>query len=140
MNRKRNTGFYIEAILLLLAFIFVIRTLVQVNAVSHNVSEDARRLTDGVILASNGAELVLASDSPEELMELLKEGSPERENSVITVHFDDTLEMNPAGTKELVIDWQETEADFVHAVITVYHRGTEVYTLTTGSYLEGAKS
>jgi len=139
MNRKRNTGFYIEAILLLLAFIFVIRTLVQVNAVSHNVSEDARRLTDGVILASNGAELVLASDSPEELMELLKEGSPERENSVITVHFDDTLEMNPNGSLELVIDWQETGDDFVHAVITVSEQGHEIYTLTTGTYLEGGR-
>ncbi|MBO5555145.1 MAG: hypothetical protein J5941_06405 [Solobacterium sp.] len=139
MNQKRNTGFYIEAILLLLVFVFVIRILVMVNAVSHNVSEDARRLTDGVILASNGAELVLASDSPEELMGLLKEGSPERENSVITVRFDDTLEMNPAGTKELVIDWQDASDDFVHAVITVYDQGREVYTLTTGGYLEGGR-
>jgi hypothetical protein len=139
MNQRRNTGFYIEAILLLLAFVFVIRTLVLVNAVSHNVSVEAHHLNDGVLLASNGAELVLASDSPDELMELLKDGNPKRENSVITVHFDDTLEMNPAGTKELVIDWQDASDDFVHAVITVYDQGREVYTLTTGGYLEGGR-
>ena len=140
MNRERNTGFYLEAIVILLVFILVIHTLVRVYAGSRSASQDAQRLTDAVILASNGAELVLASDTPDKLMEFLKEGNPKQENSVITVHFDDTLELAPDGEHELVIDWQETEADFVHAVITVYHRGTEVYTLTTGSYLEGAKS
>ena len=139
MNQKRNTGFYIEAILLLLVFVFVIRILVMVNAVSHNVSKDAQRLSDGVILASNGAELVLASESADELMELLKDGNPRRENSVITAHFDDTLEMNPNGSLELAIDWQETGDDFVHAVITVSEQGHEIYTLTTGTYLEGGR-
>ena len=138
MKQKQNFGFYMETIIMLLVFMIAISNIVRVFTASYGKSRNAEHLTDAVILASNGAELVLASQSPEEIMSVLKDAGPELEDSVITAHFDDNLEMSKDGPIEMKIDWQETEADFAHAVITVSYSAMELYTLTTGKYLESA--
>ena len=61
---KKNgpiTAFYLETLLLIVVFIGIILVLTQVFGLSRTQSREARRLTDAVILAQNGAEAVLVS-------------------------------------------------------------------------------
>ena len=140
MKQKQNFGFYMETIIMLLVFMVAIPNIVRVFTASYGTSRNAERLTDAVILASNGAELVLASHSPEEIMTVLEDAGPKLEDTVITAHFDDNLEMSKDGPIEMKIDWQETEADFAHTVITISYSGKELYELETGRYLEESGS
>ena len=80
MKQKQNFGFYMETIIMLLVFMIAISNIVRVFTASYGKSRNAEHLTDAVILASNGAELVLASQSPEEIMVVLKDAGPEEGN------------------------------------------------------------
>lgn len=135
MNRRQGTAFYIEVIVMLLVFMIVIQTLVRVFASSRRSAFEAERLSDAVTLASNCAEIVLASDSAEEVAEVLQDAGAKGNETVISARFDDNLEMNPEGKMEVLIDWQKKEEDFSHAVITVSYSGEQLYELTTGKYL-----
>ncbi|MBQ9046840.1 MAG: hypothetical protein IJ120_02960 [Solobacterium sp.] len=136
MKKNENFSFYTEVIVMLLALIMVIMTLTRVFAGSRGQSSKAAQLSDAVILASNGAEIMASCGNEEELMEILKDAAPVKEGTTIRAYFDENFRMDPNGVMELAVDWQE-ENDFVHAVITVSRENRELYQMTTGVYLKG---
>ena len=73
MNTRQahNTAFYIETLLMIVAFVAVILVLTRAFGEARRESARARELTDAVILAQNAAEAVSASEDLEDLARLL---------------------------------------------------------------------
>lgn len=73
MNTRQahNTAFYIETLLMIVAFVAVILVLTRTFGEARRESARAKELTDAVILAQNAAEAVSASEDLEDLARLL---------------------------------------------------------------------
>lgn len=74
MKRQQLTSFYLEALLLVSAFVAMILVLTGVFGAARAQSRSAQLLTQAVRLASNAAEAEHASDSPDHTAVLLDEG------------------------------------------------------------------
>ena len=70
-KQEHNTAFYIETLLMIVAFVAVILVLTRAFGEARRESARARELTDAVILAQNAAEAVSASEDLEDLARLL---------------------------------------------------------------------
>ena len=137
MKRKQHTtAFYIETLLMILAFIGIILVLTRVFGSGQRQSIQARTLTNAVTLAGNAAEAVSASDSPEELAEYLGENACVTGTGVAA--FYDT-DMKPwigeNAPMQVDISWnpEEAEGQYVNCIISVYADEDEhpVYVLET---------
>lgn len=138
----RVTAFYIETLVLTIAFIAVILVLAWVFALTGRTSTRAKLLTNAVHLAENAAEAVAASDSEDKLLALLDEagmgnvtGPEEGEGDFFRVRYDG--EMNPAadGSFRVEVTWEPQEGDLVKSGITVYWDEEVIYTLNTAVYI-----
>ncbi len=132
-KQVHTTAFYIETLLLIVAFVAVILVLTRAFGEARRESAKAKELTDAVILAQSAAEAVSASSDPEELVRLL--GSAQtaelRDGKVFAVSEDGyetevTWEPGASGTGTLVT-----------STITVRLSGSEdpVYVLDTAAFL-----
>ena len=124
--RKHSTAFYVETILLILAFAAIIPVLTSIFGGAKATSSQAQRLTKSVVLAQNAAEAVNASDSLEEVQSLLeKDGNTQLTGSVLAVFEDDY---------KTEITW-EPDGEIVSGRITVYYNEEPVYSLETAVYV-----
>ena len=74
MRRQQLTSFYLEALLLVAAFVAMILVLTGVFGAARVRSAQARHLTQAVTIAANAAEAVSAADSLDRAAALLYEG------------------------------------------------------------------
>ena len=140
---KKNghiTAFYLETLLLIVVFIGIILVLTQVFGLSRTQSREARRLTDAVILAQNGAEAVSAAKSPQEAAALLAQETGTWGTAVkgsgFQVRFDRSLRPDPEGIYTVLVSWDDEGDGFVRSQINVYY-GAErnpLYTLETAAF------
>lgn len=132
-KQVHTTAFYIETLLLIVAFVAVILVLTRAFGEARRESAKAKELTDAVILARSAAEAVSASADPEELVRLL--GSTQtaelRDGKVFAVSEDGyetevSWEPGGAGTGTLVT-----------STITVRLQGSKdpIYVLDTAAFL-----
>ena len=70
-RQEHTTAFYIETLLLIVAFVAVILMLTRAFGEARRESARARELTDAVTLAQNAAEAVSASENLDDLARLL---------------------------------------------------------------------
>lgn len=147
MSEKKSihlTAFYVETLVMVIAFACVLLILTQIMGTSRKQSSRARHLNEGVRLAQEAAEALSYARSPDELGELLgQDGQAEKlDRDVLTyrTYFDE-------NGLPAVDDWYysvdttwEPDADsrrFINSTITVNHKGENapVYELTTGVYV-----
>ena len=134
-----------ETLLLIVVFVGIILLLIRVFGIGKLESQSAKLLTSSVCLAENAAEAVSASESPEQLLELLDtcgNASAEEENGIsrIRVTYDADMTPDPGGKLCLDVTWEpEASASgvLVDSVITAVYEGTEepIYTLKTAVFL-----
>ena len=145
MKRQQLSSFYLEALLLLSAFVAMILVLTGVFGAARARSAEARRLTQAVTLAANAAEAVSAADSPEQAAVLLSEGGNVRVTAN-GLEADYLADGSPCpdgnGALRLTVSWEPSAEDAALVVsrIAVYaaREDTPVYTLETARYRKGA--
>ena len=136
-----------ETLLLIVVFVGVILLLTRVFGFGKLESQSAKLLTNSVCLAENAAEAVSASESPEQLLELLDtcgNASSAAENGIrrIRVTYDADMTPDPGGKLCLDVTWEPNASAsgvLVNSVITAVYEGTEepIYTLKTAVFLRG---
>jgi hypothetical protein len=136
-----------ETLLLIVVFVGVILLLTRVFGFGKLESQSAKLLTNSVCLAENAAEAVSASESPEQLLELLDtcgNASSAEENGIrrIRVTYDADMTPDPGGKLCLDVTWEPNASAsgvLVNSVITAVYEGTEepIYTLKTAVFLRG---
>lgn len=135
MNTKQvhNTAFYVETLLMIVAFVAVILVLTRTFGEARRESAQARELTDAVILAQNAAEAVSASENLEDLARRLggTQTTEIREGKLFAVSEDGYItevSWEPSG---------EEAGTLVSSAITVYLAGSAdpIYALDTAVYL-----
>lgn len=102
---KRMTAFYLETLLLVVAFAAVILVLIQCFAASERSRRQARELNDAVYLARNAAEAAAEAGDTAELLELLG-GNAVAENSAMVLRYNERLEPDGGGIYRLRIFWE----------------------------------
>lgn len=135
MNTRQahNTAFYIETLLMIVAFVAVILVLTRAFGEARRESARARELTDAVILAQNAAEAVSASEDLEDLARLLgnTQKTEVREGKLLAVSDDGYItevSWEPSG---------EETGTLVSSTIAVRLAGTDdpIYALDTAVFL-----
>ena len=141
-TREHTTGFYLEALLLIVVFIGMILVLTRIFGLGKSESGRAELLTNAVTLAGNAAEAASVSTDLEELFGILNEN----ENAVVTdpsslsVRYTRNMQADPNGPIEVAIGWYPEESDS-GALVTVpisvfYHdQETPVYSLETAVFI-----
>lgn len=128
--KRHGTAFYIETLLLIIAFVAIILVTTQVFGNARAKSAQAKHLTEAVVLAENAAEAVSASGSLEEVQSFLtNEGTSQIEGNVLTVWKDGY---------QIDVTW-EPEGALVDSSITVLWNGNEIYKIETAVFLQEAK-
>ena len=131
---KRMTAFYLETLLLVVAFAAVILVLIQCFAASERSRRQARELNDAVYLARNAAEAAAEAGDTAELLELLG-GNAVAENSAMVLRYNETLEPDGGGIYRVRISWEIPvgAGRTVSYDITVENAetGTELFDLST---------
>ena len=128
--KRHGTAFYIETLLLIVAFVAIILVTTQVFGGARAKSAKARHLTQAVILAENAAEAVSVSGSLEDVQSLLeKDGTVQIEGNVLTLWKDEY---------QIDITW-EPEGALVSSAITVLWNDNEIYKIETAVFLREAK-
>lgn len=147
MKKQQLTSFYLEALLLVAVFVAVILVLTGVFGAARAQSVKAQRLTQAVTLASNAAEIVSLSDSPEQAASLLdKDGSVRLQNGRIEASYAADGSPCPDGSGALLmtVTWEPAKEDgaFVLSRISVYaeDRESPIYTLETARFGREATS
>ena len=131
MNEKKDLGFRIEMILMLVIFIGVILVLTRVFSLAELQSRRADHLTDAVILASNGAEVFRSAEDEEEICAILNENGNAVKEDKVRVYYNDELHPESSGSYCLEIG-SEKEDGFINAEIAVYYQDELIYELNTG--------
>ena len=135
MNTRQahNTAFYIETLLMIVAFVAVILVLTRAFGEARRESARARELTDAVILAQNAAEAVSASEDLEDLARLLgnTQKTEVREGKLLAVSDDGYItevSWEPSG---------EETGTLVSSTTAVRLAGTDdpIYALDTAVFL-----
>lgn len=145
MKKKQHiTAFYLETLLLILAFIAIILVLTHIFGIARSQSSGARLLTNAVCLAENAAEAVSASRDEGELLALLNENgnaAPMDDGAGVTAYYAADMTPDPAGRLRLDVSWEPEGDGLVRSVVTVRLReaAEPIYVLDTAVYLkEGA--
>ncbi|MBR0352879.1 MAG: hypothetical protein IJH53_06705 [Oscillospiraceae bacterium] len=145
MKRNELTSFYLEALLLIVAFVAIILVLTGVFGTARAQSAEARELTQAVMLASNAAEAVAAADSPEQAAAMLDEGGNVRisDGKIEVCYFSDGSSCTDGkGDLNMTVTWEASAEDpgLVVSRITVSAAddGEAVYTLETASFKKEA--
>ena len=128
---KKNKSFMIELLTMLVVFVFVILVMSRVYARSLAEAQEAKRLNDAVILASNAAEVFLSVDENEEIRDILNEKDNAMLEEDVIAYYDDDLRPDRNGKMKVVIHSEEKD-DFIYGTINVYYEDREVYELKTG--------
>ena len=142
MKKRHITGFYIETLVLIAAFVAVVLILTQIFGISRNKSRQAHLLTTAVCLAENAAEAVSASDSPEKVLELLDTaGNAQLNGDIVTARYEDDLTPAPDGSITLTVSWEPSgtaAGTLVTSHIDVWcEDGADpVYSIETAVYLD----
>ncbi len=143
MNKHASlTAFYVETLLLVLAFVFVILVLTDVFGRSRVRSAEAADLNAAVTLAQNTAEAFAAADSPDRLGELLSGTSDG--TSLVQAAYDRGLAPDPDGIYTVELLWRsepQTAGTLDYADITVRRAdtGNVLYTLQTAHFRKGGQ-
>jgi type II secretory pathway pseudopilin PulG len=145
VRKQQLTSFYLEALLLVVAFVAMIAVLTGVFGASLQRSKNARQLTQAVTLAANAAEAVSASDDLEQAAALLDEGGNVRvENGRLEAAYlsDGRPCADGAGALRLTLSWEASAEDpaLVESRIDVFAADdqTPIYTLETARWRKGA--
>ncbi len=133
-RQQHTTAFYLETLLLIVAFVAVILVLTRMFGAARRESTEARQLTDAVLLAQEAAEAVSASDNIEEVAALLSadQTAAVRDGSVFAVSD---------NGYETEVSWEpETEGTgtLVSSTITVRRAAASepLYVLDTSVFLQ----
>lgn len=145
MKKGQLTAFYLEALLLVAAFVAMILVLTGVFGAARAQSVRAGRLTRSVTLAANAAEAVAAADSPEQAAALLDEGGNVRlADGVIEAFYGADGRPCPAGEEalRLRVSWESSEEDeglvLSRIAVCAEEDGAPVYSLETARWRKGA--
>ncbi|MBQ6372739.1 MAG: hypothetical protein IJJ22_06430 [Oscillospiraceae bacterium] len=146
MKRTQLTSFFLEALLLVTAFVAMILVLTGVFGTAHAQSAEAGLLSQAVALASNAAEAANAADSPEMTAALLDEGGNVLfENGTIEAFYNADGSSCPSGTGKLrlTLTWEPAATDdpLIKNRISIYNtdKETVIYTLETAKYQKEAE-
>ena len=144
---SRTNALVVELMIAVLFFMLASTILARVFGFGKLESQSAKLLTNSVCLAENAAEAVSASESPEQLLELLDtcgNASSAEENGIrrIRVTYDADMTPDPGGKLCLDVTWEPNASAsgvLVNSVITAVYEGTEepIYTLKTAVFLRG---
>ena len=145
MKRNELTSFYLEALLLVAAFVAMILVLTGVFGTARARSASAKQLTQAVTLASDAAEAVSASESLEQAAVLLDEGGNVRlSDGVLKADYlsDGTPCLTGKGDLTLTVVTEPSAEDplLLQSRIEVFAAGFEspVFTLETANARKGA--
>ena len=128
---KKNKSFMIELLAMLVVFVFVILVMSRVYARSLAEAQEAKRLNDAVILASNAAEVFLSEDEEEKIRDVLNERNNATIEEDVIAYYNDDLQPDANGKMKVVIH-SEKKDDFIYGTIRVYYEDREVYEIRTG--------
>ena len=126
---SRNLG--IEIIVILVAFIFSILILSRFFVNAKNRSLEAAHLSDAVTLASNCADVFLATKDLEELNKVLADNNGNIKGKTLTVCFDENLRPAKEGAYQAKITLSE-ENEFAKAQIDMFYLDGMIYSIHTG--------
>ena len=147
MNKSRHlTAFYVETLLLTVTLILVAMVLTRMFGLGSLESSSAKTLTAAVGLAENAAEAMSASESPQDLLEILDENNNAVcEDTVVTAYYDaDFAPASKDGHSFAVsVLWEPdpSVSGLVNGTILVTDDagGSEIYRLTTAVYVKEAE-
>ena len=128
---KKNKSFMIELLAMLVVFVFVILVMSRVYARSLAEAQEAKRLNDAVILASNAAEVFLSEEEEEKIRDVLNERNNATIEEDVIAFYNDDLQPDANGKMKVVIH-SEKKDDFIYGTIRVYYEDREVYEIRTG--------
>ncbi|MBR2802671.1 MAG: hypothetical protein IKE21_08850 [Erysipelotrichaceae bacterium] len=140
MNKKRDLGFRIEVIVMLVVFVAVIGTLTRLYAQADLESRRAAHLSDAVILTANGAEVFMAAEDDEELLRILDEANnaEKKADHLLEARYAEDCTPAAGGDFCLQIETKDS-ADFREVTFRVSYQGEEIYELTTGKVRGGER-
>ena len=140
MNKKRDLGFRIELVVMLVVFVAVIGTLTRLYAGADLESRRAAHLSDAVILAANGAEVFMAAEDDEELLRILDEAdnAEKKADHLLEVRYAEDRTPTEGGDFCLQIETKDS-VDFREVTFRVSYQGEEIYELTTGKVRGGER-
>ena len=143
MKRRHITGFYIETLVLIAAFVAVVLILTQIFGLSRNRSREAKLLTTAVALAENAAEAIAASESPDEAFQLLNTVNNAQYDASTGIQASYDTDMTPSsdGSLRLTASWEPEETGsgtLVTSHIEVWdnEREKSLYSIETAVFLQ----
>ncbi|MDY4167409.1 MAG: hypothetical protein SOY27_07965 [Fournierella sp.] len=110
MKHRKNTAFFIEALLLTLFVLALCTVLVRLFAAARLRSTQAQELTAAQQIAQNVSESFYASDSEEAFWQLLGTANPPAEGQALTLTVDSQGRPDPIGTYELELTLEHQAA------------------------------
>jgi len=119
-GEQHITSFYVEALLLIAAFIGILLALTRVFGLSRNESLRAKLLTNAVTLAENAADAFMAEET---------EPRGARED-----RFTADMAPDPAGVLAVRVAWQREEG-LLRGTVTVQRGAETLYTLPLCKYV-----
>ena len=135
MKRKNITAFYVETLILIIAFVAVILLITSVFGKAKTESTNAKVLTSSVCIAENAAEVFSARPDIEGIAGILGKGNViEKSDTKLVLGYDSDMREDPDGVLNLNIQLSEKN-DLSYCDICVINgeTGETVYTLKTAS-------
>ena len=120
-----------EIIVILAVFILAISVLTKAFVLAEQRSSKAAVLSDAVSLASNCADVFLASKDDEEIYRILNESDNAEKGEDLKVFYDEDLKASKQG-KFTVILHEEEKDGFITADISVFYADELIYEISTG--------
>ena len=142
MKHRKNTAFFIEALLLTLFVLALCTVLVRLFAAARLRSAQAQELTAAQQIAQNVSESFYASASEEQFWQLLGASNPPAEGEAMTLAVDSQGRPDPIGAYalELTLEHESAQAGQT-ARLTLQLSGSGGQSLFEGTfdrYLPGA--
>ena len=142
MKHRKNTAFFIEALLLTLFVLALCTVLVRLFAAARLRSAQAQELTAAQQIAQNVSESFYASASEEQFGQLLGASNPPAEGEALTLAVDSQGRPDPIGAYalELTLEHESAQAGQT-ARLTLQLSGSGGQSLFEGTfdrYLPGA--
>lgn len=142
MKHRKNTAFFIEALLLTLFVLALCTVLVRLFAAARLRSAQAQELTAAQQIAQNVSESFYASASEEQFWQLLGASNPPAEGEALTLAVDSQGRPDPIGAYalELTLEHESAQAGQT-ARLTLRLSGSGEQSLFEGTfnrYLPGA--
>ncbi|WP_337575897.1 hypothetical protein [Fournierella sp.] len=135
MKHRKNTAFFIEALLLTLFVLALCTVLVRLFAAARLRSAQAQELTAAQQIAQNVSESFYASDSEEQFWQLLGASNPPAEGQALTLTVDSQGRPDPIGTYELELTLEHQPAQAGQtARLTLQLSDSGGQSLFTGSF------